>query len=119
MARAEAAMSVRLRNPRTGAIKLVPEGWAWGCFFGSGILGLPLYRRGLPVWGSVMVVFNICAATIVLVPTARAATLDGWLTVIGIGLCLFFGARANRMALDHHLALGWEYADAGRRRFSA
>lgn len=110
-------MSVTLRNPRTGDIKIVPEGWAWGCFIGSGILGLPLYRRGLHAWGSVMVVFNICATIIVLVPTARAATLDGWLTVIGVGLSVFFGLCANRMALDHYLALGWEYADAGRRRF--
>ncbi|HTT80092.1 MAG TPA: hypothetical protein VMF86_10470 [Stellaceae bacterium] len=110
-------MSVMLRNPRTGDTKIVPEGWCWSCCIGSGILGLPLYRRGLSMWGSVMVVFNICATVIVLVPTARAATLDTWLTVIGIGLSLFFGLRANRMALDHYLDLGWEYADAARRRF--
>jgi hypothetical protein len=110
-------MSVSLRHPRTGDIKIVPEGWCWGCFFGSGILGLPLYRRGLQVWGSLMVVFNVCAAIAWLVPTASAATLDTWLTAIGVGLCVFFGARANRMALDHYLALGWEYADPGRRRF--
>lgn len=110
-------MSVALRNPRTGDIKIVPQGWCWGCFFGSGILGLPLYRRGLQTCGSLMVVFNICAMLVAVMPTARAATLGTWLTVIGIGLCLFFGARANAMALDHYLALGWEYADSGRRRF--
>jgi hypothetical protein len=37
---------------------------------------------------------------------------------IAVGLCVFFGARANGMALDRYLALGWEYADAGRTRFS-
>jgi hypothetical protein len=111
-------MSVALRHPRTGELKIVPEGWCWSCCLGSGILGLPLYRRGLQVWGSVMVVFNIVAAVVWLVPTARAATLDEWLTVIGVGLCVFFGARANGMALDRYLALGWEHADAGRKRFS-
>ena len=112
-------MSVALRNPQTGELKIVADGWSWSCFFGCGILGLPLYRRGLQMWGSAMVVFNICAAIVMLVPTQRAATLGEWLTVIGLGLCVFFGARANQMALDHFLALGWDYAGAARKRFSS
>jgi hypothetical protein len=114
----EQTMSVTLRNPRTGQIKIVADGWSWGCCIGCGILGLPLFRRGLQTWGSLMIVFNIVAALVALVPTERAATLDEWLTVVGIGLCIFFGARANQMALDHYLALGWEYDNSGRR-FSA
>ena len=54
-------MSVSLRRPQTGEIKMMPEGWSWGCFFGCGILGIPLYRRGLQVWGSAMVAFNVVA----------------------------------------------------------
>lgn len=112
-------MSVTLRHPRTGEIKIVPEGWSWGCCFGCGILGLPLYRRGLQTWGSLMVAFNVVATVVWFVPTERAAVLDDWLTVIGIGLCVFFGACANRMALDRYLALGWENANARLSRFSA
>jgi hypothetical protein len=112
-------MSVTLRHPRTGEIKIAPAGWSWGCCIGCGILGLPLYRRGLQAWGSLMVVFNVVATIVVFVPTERAVTLDEWLSVIGVGLCVFFGACANRMALDRYLALGWEYANAGDRRFSA
>lgn len=108
-------MSVTLRHPDTGDIKVLREGWSWGCFLGSGILGLPLYRRGLQAWGSAMVAFNIVVLVVSLVPTERAATADGWLSVVGIGLCIFFGMRANRMAIDRYLARGWEYADPYRR----
>lgn len=110
-------MSVTLRQPDTGQTKIMAEGWCWSCCLFCGVLGLPLYRRGLQVWGSAMVVFNIVALVVAFVPTERAATLDIWLTVIGVGLCLFFGARANRMAIDRYLDLGWQYADP-RRRFS-
>jgi hypothetical protein len=101
-------MSVTLRNPCTGEIKVQPEGWSWGCFIGSGILGLPLYRLGLQVWGSVMVVFNIAALVVDVVPTDRAATLYLWMAVVGAGLCVFFGMRANQMAIDRYLSHGWE-----------
>lgn len=109
-------MSVRLRHPRTGEIKLVPQGWSWSCCLGCGILGLPLYRRGLQACGSLMLVFNIVATIVMFVPTERAAALDGWLAVVGGGLCVWFGCCANRMTLDRCLAMGWEYADAGRPR---
>ena len=99
-----------MRNPRTGETRILPEGWCWACFFGSGILGLPLYRRGLSVWGSLMVVFNLVVLVVAAVPTERAATLYDWLFAAGLGLCGFFGLRANRMAIDRHLAQGWEPA---------
>lgn len=108
-------MSVALRHPRTGAVKVLPEGWSWGCCMGSLILGLPLFRLGLATWGAAMVAFNIVALVVGLFPTARAAALGSWLWVIGVGLALFLGAKANEMALRRHLALGWEYAEPRRR----
>ncbi len=110
-------MSVALRRPGTGDIKILQDGWSWGCCLGCGFLGLPLYRRGLQVWGSAMVAFNIVALIVGLVPTERAASLYVWMSLAWLGACVFFGARANAMAIEHHLAHGWEYAD--RHRFSA
>jgi hypothetical protein len=107
-------MSVALRQPQTGDIKVFDEGWSWGCCLGCSILGLPLYRRGLQAWGSAMVAFNIVVLVVAFVPTERAATLYGWLSAIGLGLCIFFGLRANRMAIDRYLDLGWVYADRSR-----
>lgn len=109
-------MSVTLRRPDTGDIKVVPQGWCWSCFLFSGFLGMPLFRRGLQVWGSAMVAFNVVVLVVAFIPTERAATLYAWLSAIGIGLCAFFGAAANRLALDRYLALGWVPAEK-RRRF--
>ncbi len=107
-------MSVSLRHPATGEIRVQPDGWSWGCFLGCGILGLPLFRRGLQVWGSVMVVFNIAVLVVASVPTERAATLYAWMSLIGLGMCIFFGLRANRMAIERYLSLGWVPADPRR-----
>jgi hypothetical protein len=112
-------MSVTLRNPRTGETKIVPEGWCWGCCLFSGFLGMPLYRRGLQVWGSLMVAFNIIVLVVSLVPTERADRLYLVMSVIGLGLSVFFGAQANQMALDRYLAMGWVRADQRRNSFSA
>jgi hypothetical protein len=107
-------MTVTLRQPQSGEIKLLQEGWSWGCFLGSGFLGIPLYRRGLQVWGSVMVAFNIVAVIVEFVPTERALMIDAWMSVIGLGLCVFFGMKANQMAIERYRDLGWEYADPRR-----
>ena len=61
-----------------------------------------------------MVAFNIVALLAGLVPTEEGATLYGWMSVIGLGLGVFFGMRANQMAIERYLGLGWEFAD--RRR---
>src|SRR5260370_16561043 len=98
-------MTVTLRQPHTGEIKVMQEGWSWGCFFGSFILGIPLYRRGLQVWGSAMVAFNVVAILAGQVPTEEAATLYGWMSAVGFGLAIFFGMRANRMATDPYPTL--------------
>jgi hypothetical protein len=110
-------MSVALRHPQTREIKIIAEGWSWGCFIGSGILGLPLYRRGLPIWGSVMVVFNIVALIVGFGSSENAVTLYLWMSVIGFGLCVFFGIKANQMAIDRYLSLGWEVDNTARKFF--
>ena len=114
-------MSVALRHPRTGEVKVLQEGWCWACFFSGllGLIGLPLFRRGLIVWGSIMVVYNVLDLIIGLVPTGRAATLYSWMFLVGIGLGIFLGTKANRMTIDRHLDHGWEYANRRRGRFSA
>jgi hypothetical protein len=108
-------MSISLQYHGTGEIKVLEEGWSWSCFFGTTFLGLPLFKRGLMVWGSAMLVFDIVAFIVGWIDTDAAANLYVWLSVIGVGASLFFGFKANEMAAQHALARGWEYADRRRR----
>jgi hypothetical protein len=104
-------MSVSLRHPVTGEIKVQPEGWSWSVFFGSSLLGAPLFARGLFVWGAVMVVFNTTYLIVQFLPSDNAAALDTWMYLAAIGLSAFFGMKANGMAIERYLNHGWEFAD--------
>jgi hypothetical protein len=61
-----------------------------------------------------MVAFNILALFAAQIPTERAATLYGWMAVIGLGLGVFFGMRTNQMAIERYLSFGWEFANPRR-----
>ena len=49
-------MRVALRHRGTGKIKYVDTGWSWSVFLSAGFFGLPLFLRGLSLWGTVMVI---------------------------------------------------------------
>jgi hypothetical protein len=110
-------MSVSLQYPGSGQVKVLDEGWSWSCFFGATFLGLPLFKRGLVVWGAAMLVFDIVALMVAWIDTDAAANLDFWLSLIGLAASFFFGMRANAMAARHALARGWQFADQRRQWF--
>jgi hypothetical protein len=110
-------MSISLQHPGTGRVKILPEGWSWSCFFGATFLGLPLFKRGLLVWGSAMLVFDICAFVVGWIATDSAERLDIWLTAIGIAASVFFGMKANDMAARLAVAHGWKHVDSRRKWF--
>ncbi len=110
-------MSVSLQYPGTGKVKTLDEGWSWGCFFGASVLGLPLFKRGLVVWGSAMLVFDVTTLIVGWISTDDATTLYFWMSLIGLAASVFFGLKANEMAAQHALAHGWEYTDRRRQWF--
>ncbi len=110
-------MSISLQHPGTGRVKTVSEGWSWSCFFGATVLGLPLFKRGLTVWGSAMLVFDLTTFIVGWIDTDAAANLYLLLSLIGFAASVFFGACGNTMAAEHALAQGWEHADRHRRWF--
>jgi hypothetical protein len=110
-------MSVALRHPVTGEIKIREEGWSWSCFFGAGFLGLPLFQRGLPVWGAAMLVFDVLAFIAGWIDTDSGQNLYAWFSAIEIAAGVFFGFKANSMAVDRALVHGWELADKRQQWF--
>jgi hypothetical protein len=112
-------MSVALRHPVSGRTKILREGWSWGCFLGVGLLGLPLFSRGLALWGAVMVTVNTMALVLGFESTKGASALANWIGFATLGLNLFLGFKANDMAIRRYLSLGWEFADQVPPRWRA
>jgi hypothetical protein len=110
-------MSISLQYPGTGQVKVLEEGWSWSCFFGATLLGIPLFKRGLTVWGSAMLVLDVSTMVVDWIDTDAAATFYTGLGLVGLAASLFFGFRGNAMAAEHALARGWQYADKHRKWF--
>ncbi|HEV2300601.1 MAG TPA: hypothetical protein VGR91_03435 [Stellaceae bacterium] len=109
-------MSVLLRHPVSGQSKVLPEGWSWGCFLGVGLLGRPLFRRGLAVWGAVMVSVNTLALALSVAPGRGGSDLASALAFVALALDVFLGLKANEMAINRCRNLGWEVADGREAR---
>jgi hypothetical protein len=110
-------MSISLQYPGTGQVKLLDEGWSWSCFFGATFLGLPLFKRGLFLWGSAMLVFDIAMLVVEWIDTDAAASVYFWMMLIGFAASVFFGFKANDLAARHALSRGWKYTDRHRQWF--
>ena len=104
-------MATTLRHPGTRDIKVVQTGWSWTLFLAGGFLGLPLFFRGLALWGAVMLVAWTLriAVPFMAVSEASAATLGTVLTVVVTVLCVFFGLKGNALTARRYFALGYEF----------
>lgn len=95
---------VSFTRQQTGEVKTVKVGWSWTCFFFSGLFGIPLFMRGLPDWGGVMVGTALLQ---LLAPQPWSSLF--W--VVSACLSIFLGIRANEMTAKHYLRQGWVFAD--------
>lgn len=107
-------MSVLLRHPVSGQLKRLPQGWSWACFLGIGLLGGPLFRRGLAVWGALMVTVNMLALATGLVSDSG---LNSLFIVAALALDAFLGLKANEMAINRYRNLGWEIVEGPQARW--
>lgn len=104
-------MKVALRQPRTGDCKFVGTGWSWRIFFGAAFLGLPLFFRGLALWGTAMMVLWIVELSAPFVASANGEIAAAALGLIGTGLSVYLGFRGNALAARHLIACGYEFAE--------
>ena len=104
-------MSVALRHAGTGHIKFIDTGWNWSIFWGAGLLGLPLFFRGMALWGSVMLVLWSLQLAVPIAGISDGVVLERVLNIAVAGLCLYLGYRGNALTARHFVACGYEFPD--------
>lgn len=109
----ENAMRIALRHTGNGNFKFVETGWSWPIFWYAGFFGLPLFFRGLSMWGTVMVaVWALQLAATVTAENAERAFTSHWvLGLISLGLCIFLGFKGNGLSAQHFIACGYDFVD--------
>jgi len=103
-------MQVALRHPRTRNLKLIDTGWSWSIFLGAAFFGLPLFFRGLALWGALMFVLWFLQFAVTLKFT-DSGTLERILNLGVLGVSLYLGFRGNDLSVRHFLACGYELID--------
>jgi hypothetical protein len=96
-------MKVQFSNPRTGQVKSVKVGWNWGLFLSGGFIGLPLFLNGLCMWGAVMA--SLWIFSFIIMDGTASVILSG----IGVGLCIYLGARGSEIIAKKYLMHGWRW----------
>ncbi len=104
-------MPITLRHPGTQDIKVVKIGWSWSLFLAGGFLGLPLFFRGLALWGAVILVaWCLRLAVPFMAESAASADELGWiLTMVLTALCFYCGLKGNALTARRYFDLGYRY----------
>ena len=105
-----------LENPKTGAVKPFRDGFDWILFLFSGVLGIPLFLRGLPLWGAVFVALWIVDLVLVwLLPRHWSLGGQAVMAAIFFGLQLWLGLRGRDLMLRSYIARGWRRRERAPR----
>ena len=113
-------MKVKLKNPKTGQVKSVELGWSWILFLFGDFFGIPLFFRGLYIWGALVLVIlfldiiinrgtdAICVDTLC---KSRVSPTGTIFNLIYLGLSIFFGVKGNEMTVRKYIAKDWQVVD--------
>ncbi len=112
-------MQVVLRHGGSGNMRFIDTGWSWSIFLGAGFFGLPLFFRGMALWGTLMLILWFLQLAVSF--TAAGDTLDWLVTFAVMGLCLYLGFQGNALSARHFIACGYDFAypDSPEARFAA
>ena len=115
-------MRIALRHPGNGDFKFIETGWSWPIFWYAGFFGLPLFFRGLAMWGTVMVaVWALQLAITVVAESAVRAVSTHWiLGFVSLGLCAYLGLKGNALSARHFIACGYDFVnpDSAEARYA-
>jgi hypothetical protein len=110
------ARELLLENPKTGAVRPFRDGFDWILFLFSGVLGIPLFLQGLPLWGLLFVALWIVDLALVwLLPRPWSLPGQAVMAVIFFALQLWLGFRGREMVLRSYVARGWRRRERAPR----
>jgi hypothetical protein len=111
-------MQIVLRHNGTGNMRFIDTGWSWSLFLGASFLGLPLFFRGMALWGTLMLILWFLQLAVFF--TSAGDTLDWILTFFVTGACLYLGFQGNALSARHFIACGYDFAypDSPEARFA-
>lgn len=101
--------AIRFKHKPSGKERRVATGFAWDLFLFAGVLGIPLFWRKLPSWGSGVLMLWLVVLVVGSVRVDAAATETAQLVLCAVFLLLqiglgFYGNRLTAQTLLHH---GW------------
>ncbi|AVJ29090.1 hypothetical protein CLM73_19290 [Achromobacter spanius] len=100
-----------MQNPKTGEIKQVKVGWSWTIFLFSGMFGIPLFLRGLHVWGAVFLAVG-AINLIMPEPTEEVQAIAVLIhAAIYLGLQLYMSIKGNELTAKNYLEKNWTFVD--------
>jgi len=106
---------ILLEHPGTGAVKPIRPGFDWILFLFSGVLGLPLFLQGLPIWGAIFVALWVADLAIVwLGPESWRLPAQAVIAATFFALQLWLGFFGRGLIVKAYLARGWRKRDRAR-----
>ena len=113
-------MMIALENPKTGDRKWLVVGWNWRFLLFGPCLGIPLFLRGLTVWGSAMLILWCLEFVAAYDTTARSGVLELGLGFGMAGLSVFLACKGNALVARKWFARGYDFVkpDSAEARYT-
>lgn len=107
------ALHIAFRNPQTDEVRHIKLGWSWSLYNFSIVFGLPLFWRGLYLWGGLIVaIWAVVLASLALIADGehRFTIAMGAIAVM-LGVDTYLAMRGNELTAKRLLQKGWEFAE--------
>ena len=109
----EIQMRIAVKNPRTGDWKWLAVGWNWSFLFFSPCLGIPLFRKGLPVWGAVMLLLGSLEFVTSDLSTDTLPDLQTAIALAAAGVSAYLAWKGNALIARKWLSHGYDFVQPG------
>lgn len=103
---------VLLKNENSNEIRNIKIGFSWPCFLFSFFFGLPLFQRGLNIWGGVMTSASFLYVMLNTSDSVKQREAAFIIFLAIVGLSIFLGFRSNELTAKSLLEKGWKIIES-------